>query len=135
MLHTSIRGGYTTFEWTDGSAYHEDTIRSLVKVDHRSKPGAAGPFDSQVVGQIKGLRSRAYGPVGAQINTGDSRGRWIHGGGSSLGIHAYDPNQRLTPTFGCTRACNIDVQRLGREITSFQTANPSTAIPYSRTEQ
>jgi hypothetical protein len=78
------------------------------------------------------LRSRAYGPQGAQINTGDSRGRWIHGGGSSLGVHAYDPNQRLTPTFGCTRAQNSDVQRLGQEITNFQTANPNVPIPYTR---
>ena len=136
MLQTIIKGGTTTFEWTDKSGgYHEDKVHSLVKVDHRSKPGAGGPFKSHVVGQVNGLRSRAYGPEGAQINTGDSRGRWIHGGGTSLGVHAYDPHQRLTPTFGCTRACNTDVQRIGREITNFQIANPGTPIPYWRTEQ
>ncbi len=135
MLHTSIKGGYTTFQWTDKKGgYHEDKVHSLVKVDSKPKPGAAGPIDSTVVGQIKGLKSPAYGPKGAQINIGDSRGRWIHGGGSSL-ANPYAPNQRLTPTFGCTRACNVDVQRLGSEITNFQTTNPNTPIPYSRTDQ
>jgi len=135
-LHTSIKGGYTEFDWTDSSGkHHEDRITSLVRVDHRSKPGAAGPIHSTVVGQIKGLKGPAYGPYGAQINTGDSRGRWIHGGGSSLGIHAYDPDQRLTPTFGCTRAHNADVERMGGEITNFQTANPRVPIPYTRTDQ
>jgi hypothetical protein len=90
---------------------------------------------ANVVGQVKGLSSPAYGPEGAQINTGDIRGRWIHGGGTSLKTHAYDPYQELTPTLGCTRACNIDVQRLGREITDFLTDNPYTPSPYWRTDQ
>lgn len=109
VLHTSIKGGYTQFEWTDKKGgFHDDKIRSLVKVDRRSKPGAVAPFQSNVVGQIKRLSSPAYGPEGAQINTGDSRGRWIHGGGSSL-ADPYAPNQALMPTFGCTRACNAFV--------------------------
>ncbi len=136
FLRTSIKGGYTFLQWTDKKGgYHEDRVPSLVKAVRASKPGAGGPFHSYVVGQVKGLSSPAYGPKGAQINVGDARGRWIHGGGSSLRKHAFDPHQKLTPTLGCTRACNANVERLGDEITVFQQQNPGTPIPYWRTEQ
>ena len=136
-LHTSIDGGYTVFEWTDGKGVkHEDRIATLVQADHRSRPDAAGEIHSTVRGVLHGRAALAYGPEGSQIDTGDSRGRWIHGGGTSLHqAHAYDPAQRLTPTFGCTRGHNSDVARLGREITEFQNANPGVQIPYTRTKQ
>jgi len=74
----------------------------------------------------------AFGPAGAFIDTGDSRGRDIHGGGSSLKQHAFDPDQPLTPTLGCTRGHNQDVINLGNAITNFQQANPTVVIPYIR---
>ncbi|VTU34395.1 hypothetical protein E5CHR_03810 [Variovorax sp. PBL-E5] len=48
----------------------------------------------------------------AKWRTTDGRSRWIHGGGSSLGNHALDPQQGWVPTLGCTRAQNADVDTL-----------------------
>lgn len=65
---------------------------------------------------------RAYGT--GYIDTGDSRGRDIHGGGSRLTSKdevaqdfvnkegAYAPRQELLPTYGCIRMHNEDVEEL-----------------------
>ncbi len=135
LLTTTIKGNTTTFQsYAPATGYRELRIRSLVKVDHRAKPGAGGPFESYVVGvSNRHAGRRAYGPAGAFIQLGDPRYRDIHGGGSSLGrLGSQDPYQPLTPTMGCTRACNADVEQLGRTIAAFQRLNPTVVIPYMR---
>lgn len=53
-------------------------------------------------------------------------------GEAVFGVHAFDPQQPLTPTLGCTRGHNEDVTNLGNAITNFQQANPTVVIPYVR---
>lgn len=135
LLTTSINGNRTTFQtYSPRGGYEEVQVPGLVKVDHRAKPGAGGPFESYVIGvSNRHAGQRAYGPAGAFILIGDPRGRDFHGGGSSLGrIGSQEPYQPLTPTMGCTRACNADVQRVGRAVSEFQRLNPGTVIPYLR---
>jgi hypothetical protein len=100
-----------------------------------AEQGAGDPYRTH---NIVGVSNRhagepAFGPAGAFIDTGDyPRGRDIHGGGTSLGSQAFDPQQPLTPTRGCTRGHNEDVINLGIAITNFQQANPDVWIPYIR---
>ena len=134
-LKTDINGHTTTLLTTDNKdKLTVTTIETSNAVDHRAQPGAADPYTTHnVVGQSdRHAGERAYGPAGAFIDTGDSRQRHIHGGGSSLKQHAFDPQQRLTPTFGCTRGHNQDVINLGNALTNFQQANPQVLIPYVR---
>src|SRR6185437_2177320 len=77
--------------------------------------GADDPYCSTVVGQVFRGNRRAYGPNGAEIDTGDSRARFIYGGGSSLN-NPFAPMQTLRPTYGCTRGHNQDVTNLGDAI-------------------
>jgi RHS repeat-associated protein len=124
-------GGSTTFYPGNGDPVI--TIPTLTKPDSHAKPGAGGGYCSTVVGVVyTGGGNRAYGTDGAFINTGDSRGRAIHGGGSSLGPNAFDPIQPLTPTSGCTRGHNQDVNNLGNAIKQYQQKNPGFPIPYCR---
>ncbi|HZT74507.1 MAG TPA: RHS repeat-associated core domain-containing protein [Terriglobales bacterium] len=133
-LTTSIHGNTTTFQsYSSNGGDKEVQIPSLVKVDSHAKPGAGGPFESTVVGvSNRHAGDPSYGPAGAFIDVGDPRGRDIHGGGHSLGPHAFDPYQQLRPTMGCTRACNADVIRLGSAIEQFQHEHPQVQIPYLR---
>ena len=134
-LKTDMNGHTTTFLATDSKdKLTVTTIETSNDVTKNAKPGAADPYNTS---NITGVSNRhagqaAFGPAGAFIDTGDSRGRAIHGGGSILGKHALDPQQRLCPTLGCTRGHNADVIRLGNAITDFQRANPGTLIPYIR---
>ena len=138
QLKTDMKGGTTSFTVSTHDKTTTTTIETQNKVDSRSKPGANDPYSTP---NIKGVVSDSahadkpeYGPAGAFINTGDSRGRAIHGGGSGLtdGTTFDDKQSKLMPTFGCTRGFNADVINLGKSITSFQQANPDVQIPYER---
>ncbi len=135
-LHTDMSGHTTTFKSTD--VYGKTTTKTIETkndIDHKkSEPGADNPYSTP---NIKGTSDRhagqdAYGPAGAFIDTGDSRGRAIHGGGTGLPDPMAD-QQGWKPTTGCTRGQNADVISLGQTITNSQ-HNPAESgiIPYSR---
>jgi len=134
ILYTNMNGGQpggsTTFY--PGNNDPVITIPTFTRPDSVSKPGAGNPYCSTVVGVLyTGGGKPAYGMNGAYINTGDPRGRVIHGGGSRL-ADPYDPNQPLTPTHGCTRGHNQDVVDLGDAISQYQQSNPGMPITYCR---
>jgi RHS repeat-associated protein len=134
-LKTDINGHTTTLLTTDKKdKLTVTTIETSNTVDHRALPGAGDPYTTHnVVGVVNQGNDARFGPNGAFIDTGDSpRNRDIHGGGSSLKQHAFDSQQPLTPTFGCTRGHNEDVINLGNALTNFQRANPDVLIPYVR---
>ena len=137
-LHTDMKGGTTTLTVSTHEKTTDLTIQTQNKVDSRSKPGANNPYSTDNVVGVKTDAAHAdrpeYGPKGAFIDTGDSRGRAIHGGGSGLtdGTALGDRQSKLMPTYGCTRGFNDDVIKLGNAITSFQQSNPGTPIPYDR---
>lgn len=135
-LQTNMSGGTTTLYTVDNNGVLTTSqIETLTQADsRRSTAHAAAPYNSYVVGVSNrhGGSDPSYGPAGAFIDTGDQWGRDIHGGGSSLGQHAFDAQQPLTPTLGCTRGHNQDVINLGNVLTRFQRANPNVAIPYMR---
>jgi RHS repeat-associated protein len=107
------------------------TIETHVEIARGASPGAGDPFTTPNVTFINTIRNPSYGPPGAYIDTGDPRGRDIHGGGAGL-TDPYAPRQGWRPTFGCTRGQNEDVQRLGDAIQEFQRRNPGVQIPYTR---
>jgi RHS repeat-associated protein len=105
----------------------------------RAKPGAGGPYESDDcrTGHTASTSSnpKAYGPH-KPILTNDSRGRWLHGGGSSLGDQgSQEPNQELTPALGCTRMHNADILELGTTLTNYKNENPGKKVPYKRGPQ
>jgi hypothetical protein len=51
-------------------------------------------------------------PLGQLYRWGNRQGLLIHGGGSNLGAHFNDPNQRLLRTYGCVRVHNADLTAL-----------------------
>lgn len=57
--------------------------------------------------------SKPYGRT--YIDTGDSRGRVVHGGGSGCS-DPFAPHQDLLPTYGCLRMYNVDGEELSRLI-------------------
>jgi RHS repeat-associated protein len=135
-LHTDMSGHKTTFTSTDEFGKTTKVqIETKNAVDSKkSEPGAGDPYATS---NIKGVSDRhagqvPYGPAGAFIDTGDSRGRAIHGGGSGL-PDPFADQQGWKPTEGCTRGQNADVISLGQAITNSQ-HNPleSGIIPYSR---
>jgi RHS repeat-associated protein len=137
-LHTDMKGHTTTFKSTDiyGNTTTK-TIETKNAIDHKkSEPGADSAYSTD---NIKGVSNRhagqdAYGPAGAFIDTGDSRGRAIHGGGTGLPDPMAD-QQGWKPTEGCTRGQNADVISLGQTITNSQ-HNPAESgiIPYTRND-
>ncbi len=137
-LKTDMKGGTTTLTVSTNEKTTDLTIHTQNKVDSSSKPGANAPYSTPGVVGVKTDAAHAgqpaYGPKGSFIDTGDPRGRAIHGGGSGLhdGSALGERQSRLMPTFGCTRGFNNDVIRLGKAITAFQQANPGTPIPYVR---
>jgi uncharacterized protein RhaS with RHS repeats len=128
-VYTDIKGGTTTFNpWP----YPGDklTIQTGTSVARNALAGANGCFCTPDVNWISsGTSSRAYGPDGSYIDTGDSRGRDIHGGGTGL-KDPFAPNQGWKPTMGCTRGQNDDVKRLGQAISAFKSANPGAKVSY-----
>jgi RHS repeat-associated protein len=133
-LKTDIKANTTTFTVGDKNGVHETTIETHVVTTHDSKPDAGGPIHSVVKGvDNKHAGSKEYGPKGALIDAGDSRNRYIHGGGSRFGVVGSQADrQGWAPTYGCTRGQNIDVINLGKEITSFQQSHPESPISYDR---
>jgi len=138
-LKTSIRGNTTTFQtYSAKDGYRELDFKSLVKADSKlSQPGAGDPYAGAVVGvRTQSVNDVSFGPAGGlRIITNDERARFLHGGGTSLGKHAFDPYQRLTATLGCTRMCNADLVKLGSAIREFASQHPGTPILYQRVWQ
>jgi RHS repeat-associated protein len=135
-LTTDMKTGKTTFdprpEIPDGKP---TTIETHNKVTRSSKKGANNPYktgDVQVIKTMPKNLQKSYGPDGAYIDTGDSRGRDIHGGGGKTREDAIKPQQGWRPTNGCTRGQNEDVINLGKEILEFQRKFPGVKIPYER---
>jgi len=128
---TDMEAGTTTFdprpEDPNGQPYTITTRNDVTN----SQPGAQDPFTTPNVTPINDVNAPAYGPGGAYIDTGDPRGRDIHGGGTGL-PDPYAPRQGWVPTHGCTRGQNEDVQELNRRITDFQQSHPNVQIPYTR---
>jgi RHS repeat-associated protein len=129
-LVTNRQSGTTTFDPGPGNG-QSYTITTRTNVTRDSQTGANGAFTTPDVTVRNDIRSNAYGPEGAYIDTGDPRGRDIHGGGSGL-ADPYAPQQGWVATHGCTRGQNADVQELGRRIQEFQRQHPGTPIPYTR---
>jgi len=107
------------------------TIETHVDVTSDSLPGAGDAFTTPNVRVLDFINDPQFGPPGAYIDTGEIRGRDIHGGGSGL-VNPYAPRQGWEATRGCTRGQNEDVQRLGDAIQGFQQRNPGVQIPYTR---
>ena len=130
-VSTDIKAGITTFNpWPYPGA--SLTIPMGTSVARNALVGANGCFCTADVNWISsGTSSRAYGPDGSYIDTGDSRGRDIHGGGTGL-KDPFAPNQGWKPTMGCTRGQNDDVKRLGQAISAFKGANPGVKVSYCR---
>jgi RHS repeat-associated protein len=134
QLKTDMKRHTTTLMTTDKTGKLTVTeIETKNDVAKAAKPGAADPYSTH---NVVGVSNRhagqdAYGPAGAFIDTGDSRGRAIHGGGTGL-PDPMAPEQGWKPTMGCTRGQNEDVIKLGQAITDFKKTNPDVAIPYVR---
>jgi RHS repeat-associated protein len=107
------------------------TIETHVEITRRALPDAGAPFTTPNVTVRDTIRDPRFGPPGAYVDTGDPRGRDIHGGGAGLS-NPYAPRQGWRPTDGCTRGQNEDVQRLGDAIQDFQRRHPDVQIPYTR---
>jgi RHS repeat-associated protein len=98
-------------------------------VDRRSEAGAAGPYSGEVTYCETGKLAKAYGT--AKMRTTDPRSRWVHGGGSSL-ADPWAPSQGWTPTMGCTRGQNEDVETLCSVIADFRAQGRTRTILYRR---
>jgi RHS repeat-associated protein len=111
------------------------SINTRNNVTRDSRPGAAGDFSTDDVSVVPRTNNpRAYGPDGTYIDTGDPRGRDLHGGGSCPAVtDSQAPQQGWCPTRGCTRGQNADVKALADRIKDFQSRHPNVAIPYTRT--
>jgi RHS repeat-associated protein len=66
------------------------------------------------------------------IDTGDARGRDIHGGGTGL-PDEYAPYQGWVPTWGCIRMQNQDIEDLVRIIQEYRQNNPGVSIDFEVT--
>ena len=131
-LTTDNNAGTTTFDPRPEDPQGKPlSIPSRTDVVSSAEPGAGGPFKTPDVKVLDIPPSRPYGPTGAYIDTGDARGRDIHGGGSRL-VDPFAPRQGFVPTRGCTRAQNEDLIRLGKAIRDFQTRHPRVKIPFER---
>ncbi len=133
-LVTDMDNNTTTFdprpEDPDGKPF---TIETRNKIISSSAPGADDPFETEDVNVIDTVTNhKSFGPDGAYIDTGDPRGRDIHGGGGANEKEAIKARQGWRPTFGCTRGQNKDVIKLADEIRKFQQRHPAAKIPYSR---
>ncbi len=105
-------------------------IRTRNKVTKSSKSGADGNYSTDDI-KVISVKSKAFGPKGAYINTSDPRKRHIHGGGSGSD-NPFADYQGWYPTYGCTRGQNKDVIELGKRILEFRKNYPEVKIPYER---
>jgi hypothetical protein len=132
ILVTDMSDKTTTFYPGFFNKCNTCSIETRNDIDkQRSLPGAQDPFTTPDVTPIDTINSPSYGPPGAYINTGDPRGRDIHGGGSSL-PDPFAPRQGWLPTYGCTRGQNEDVQALAKSINEFKKTHKGVKIPYVR---
>lgn len=125
---TDMKGGTTTyFDPMTGEILVIPTRNSVVS---NALPGAAGPYNGEFT-FCEYPNSPEYGA--AKWRTTDPRSRWVHSGGSHFGsAGALKPEQGWTPTMGCTRAQNQDVDQLCKRSTTWTQNNPGKSIPYSR---
>ncbi len=73
-----------------------------------------------------------YGPCcDTYIDTGDPRGRDIHGGGFCSDSPLVG-RQGWCVTLGCTRAQNEDLQELVSRLRAFKKRHPGVPVPYQR---
>lgn len=126
--------GYTVFYDNAGNKLYSFTTGSRVDSHaNRQHPGADGPYSGYFVRIEGGYRdsriSAEYGTT--KIMTTDTRGRWIHGGGSKL-ADPYAAEQGWRVTNGCTRAQNADVEALAAHIRAFQAQHPNIRIKVIR---
>lgn len=129
--------GYTVFYDHLGNKIFSMITGSKV-TNKAHKTNADGPF-SEMFTQIEGgyRNSRIKRKVGSipygttLIKSTDSRGRWVHGGGSGL-ANPFAERQGWKVTAGCTRAQNIDVETLAQKIIEFQKQYPKVKIRYIR---
>ena len=125
--YTDMGGGTTTF--FDPMTRELFVFPTRNAITRSSKPGADDPYNGEFT-YCEYPNSKEFGT--AKWRTTDGRSRWIHGGGSSLGSHALDPNQGWVPTFGCTRAQNADADTLCSKSEAWKKVNPGQSLPYSR---
>jgi RHS repeat-associated protein len=132
-LTTDMDNNTTTFdprpEDPEGKPF---TIEIRNKVTRDSDPGANDPYTTDDVMPVAIPPSKSFGQRGAYIDTGDPRGRDIHGGGGASLKEALKDYQGWRPTKGCTRGQNKDVIDLGRLIDDFKHRHPGVKIPYER---
>ncbi len=132
-LDTDMGGGTTTFDpRPEDPNGVPTTIPTRTQPDSRSEPGAGDPISTPDVNCLMNINSEAYGPPGSYIDTGDPRGRDIHGGGTGVPGATGPRQSRLSPTRGCTRGYNDDLQRLCDLINDFKRRHPGVPIPYTR---
>jgi RHS repeat-associated protein len=110
------------------------TIETRNNVASNAQPGAADPFSTPGVNVVPQTNNpTAYGPNGVYIDTGDARGRDIHGGGSCRAVsNPTAPVQGWCPTLGCTRGQNWPLSVLADRIKDFKKRHPGVKIPYTR---
>jgi RHS repeat-associated protein len=136
-LHTDMSGHTTTFTSTNVYGQTKTVqIQTSNAVASDAKPGAGNAFSTPNIGQVGSPHGDTVemGPKDAYINTGDSRGREIHGGGTGSPDPLGDNQGKWVPTEGCTRGMNADVISLGQAINATR-ANPEengATIPYTR---
>jgi hypothetical protein len=105
-----------TYYRDDGSNYsyecHHDFEEGL---NENEEPRATLPNGeyTATAEEYPAENSKAYGRT--YIDTGDSRGRVVHGGGSGC-EDPFAPKQGWVPTYGCLRMQNIDGEELSRLI-------------------
>jgi len=132
-LTTDMTAGLTVFNPNPEMPGPISVYPSRNEVTANSKPGAAGPYNSDDVYPTKGPYYNdpiSYGPNDI-LRTDDERGRWLHGGG--LGLRdPFAPRQGWAPTHGCTRLQNEDIQDLVDKIRDFKQQNPGVPVPYQR---
>ncbi|WP_167551839.1 RHS repeat-associated core domain-containing protein, partial [Xanthomonas axonopodis] len=123
--------GSTVYYDNQGNYVNSWPSRSAVA--RNSQPGAAGPYHSDNVYPSKGPyhdRPVEYGPNDI-LKTDDSRGRWLHGGGTGL-ADPQSPRQGWKPTLGCTRMQNEDIQELVDLVREVKAKDPMRIITYDR---
>lgn len=129
IVYTHMSEGYTVMYDQESKILLSD-IPTNNEIVESSLPGADLPYSGTITLNCQlGLLGVAYGR--AKVLTGDSRSRWIHGGGTGL-RSPYALQQGWKPTMGCTRAQNGDVISLCEAIAKFRRERPGVNISYRR---
>jgi RHS repeat-associated protein len=134
IVVTDMTEGSTTFYpgfFSGENTYSIETRNVVAPTYLATHPWANDEFSTPNVQPMNNVSSEMYGPYGTYIDTGDPRGRDIHGGGTGL-PNPFAARQGWMRTHGCTRGQNEDVQELNRIISRFLRNHPGTRIPYKR---